>query len=81
MPKQEFIYCVHFHMAPFLIQGDMRTTFYFTSLAAIYTVFTTKQIGCSVNQLWRLKVSDGVPYRSTECEISREPLTRSPQKT
>lgn len=48
-------------------------------MEAIYTVFTAEQVGCNVSRLWNLKVSDGVPYYSGRCEITREPLVRKPQ--
>ena len=41
------IYRVRFKEPP--LSGDERTEFFFTSLAAIYEVFTAEQIGCRVN--------------------------------
>lgn len=43
------IYRVRFKEPP--QSGDERTEFFFTSLAAIYEVFTAEQIGCRVNRL------------------------------
>lgn len=77
--KKEFIYRVKFRVPPFQARRDFRTEFFFTSLEAIYTVFTAEQVGCCVSRLWNLKVSDGVPYYSGRCEITREPLIRKPQ--
>ena len=70
----EQIYRVSFKKPPF--EDDARSDFYFTSLAAIYQHFTKEQIGCSVNRLWNLKLSDGNTYDSRLCTISRHPLFR-----
>ena len=50
--------------------------YYFTSLAAIYAMFTPSQIGCKVENLWNAGVSDGKPYENKLCRITREPLMR-----
>lgn len=61
------IYKVHFHEP---VNGKL--DHYFSSLAAIYNVFSQEQIGCGVGRLWNLKVSTGVKYRGKNCIISRE---------
>lgn len=77
MRKQEHIYRVDFKTPPFM---NSRTDFYFTSLAAIYELFTPEQIGCAVNRLWALKVSDGNTYEGRKCTISREEVKRKARK-
>ena len=47
--EQKTIYRVQFKEPP--LNDDERTEFFFTSLAAIYDVFTAEQIGCRVNRL------------------------------
>ena len=53
---------------------------YFTSLAAIYTVFSREDIGCDVSNLWNLKVAEGVPYENKKCRITKEVLTKKRQE-
>lgn len=55
---------------------DHDREFYFGSLAAIYDVFSPGQIGCHVENLWNVGVSDGNPYENALCRITREPLIR-----
>jgi len=76
MQKQEHIYRVDFKIPPFENSG---TDFYFTSLAAIYELFTPEQIGCKVEQLWKLEVSSGFTYQSRNCSITQRPLYRKSQ--
>lgn len=54
--------------------------YYFGSLAAIYDVFDPYQIGCKVENLWNIGVSDGNPYENSLCRITREPLIRKRQR-
>lgn len=54
---------------------DMRD-YFFGSLAAIYDVFDPYQVGCKVENLWNVGVSDGKPYENNLCRITREPLIR-----
>lgn len=76
--RQEHIYRVNFDEPP--ISGDQRCDFYFFSLAAIYELFTPQEIGCAVNRLWALKVSDGNTYEGRKCTISREEVKRKARK-
>ena len=73
--KQEFIYRVEFKEPP-LFGVDERTEFYFHSLAAIYEVFTARQIGCKVTRLWNIGVSHGAPYEGRRCKITKEQILR-----
>ncbi len=54
---------------------------YFTSLAAIYEVFTPEQVGCSLAHLWNIKVSDGRVYVSSsgQCRIWRDKVVSKAQ--
>jgi len=54
--------------------------YYFGSLAAIYDVFDPYQIGCKVENLWNVGVSDGNKYENHLCTITREPLIRKRQR-
>lgn len=75
---KEYIYKVAFFEPPF---ADFSTReFYFGSVTAIYNRFTPAQIGCNVNNLWNLRVNDGVPYCSKTCRITRHEVTRQKQK-
>ena len=73
-PSHGHVYHVHFADP---IAGAL--DYYFSSLAAIYTVFTPEQIGCKVTRLWNLKVADGETYENKICRISRQRLHRKPQ--
>lgn len=71
------IYRVAFNEPP--IQGDDRREFFFSSLSAIYEMFTHKQVGCKVTRLWNMGVSQGNPYNGKLCQITRETLTSKTQ--
>lgn len=71
------IYKVVFKIPPL---GHERTEFYFGSLSAIYDVFKETEIGCKVNNLWNIGVSDGNTYKSKLCTITREAFISKAQK-
>lgn len=75
--KKEHIYRVAFNEPP--IENDERQEFFFTSLSAIYEVFTPDQVGCKVTRLWNIGVSGGTPYVGAKCRITREPLRSKSQ--
>lgn len=75
--KKEHIYRVAFNEPP--IEDDERKDYFFTSLSAIYEVFTPEQIGCKVSRLWNIGVSKGNAYEGAKCKISQEPLTSKSQ--
>ena len=75
--RKEHIYRVAFNEPP--IEDDDRTEFFFTSLSAIYEVFTPDQVGCKVTRLWNIGVSCGTPYDGARCKITREPLRSKSQ--
>lgn len=68
------VYRVAFNEPP--LTDDSRTEFFFTSLSAIYDTFTPEQIGCKVSRLYNIGVSDGTPYQSRLCQITREVVSR-----
>lgn len=76
--RSESVFKVKFKTPP--TEGDERTEFFFSSLAAIYDLFTPEQVGCAVSRLWALKVSDGNTYEGRKCTISREEVRRKAQK-
>lgn len=69
-----YIYRVVFVAPP--IEGDDRITFYFSSLAAIYELFTRQQMGVALKTLWSHKLSDSGVYCGDRVTITREPLMR-----
>ena len=74
MITTDFIYHVSFFEKP---SKDIdRKDFFFGSLAAIYELFDAKQVGCRIENLWNVGVSDGKPYCNKLCRITKEPLTR-----
>lgn len=82
MPKEtgaRYIYSVVFYGAPFRSKPRQRF-FLFSSLAAIYDLFSVEQIGCSLGHLYNLKVPDGSAFAGKRCIIKREPLYSKRQK-
>lgn len=81
-PKEtgdRFVYSVVFFGAP--ISGKPRQKlFLFSSLAAIYEVFSVEQIGCTLGHLYNLKVPDGSAFAGKRCIIKREPVVSKRQK-
>lgn len=77
MGTKNWFYRVEFKEPP--IEGDDRTAFNFSSLAAIYEQFAPEQVGCKVSRLWNIGVSDGVPYRGRKCTITKEQVRRKKQ--
>ena len=77
--EQKTIYRVQFKEPP--LNDDERTEFFFTSLAAIYDVFTAEQIGCRVNRLYNIGLPDGTPYDGKRCLITQEAIHSKAQKS
>ena len=75
--KHEYIYRVSFKAQP--LDNDPRTDFFFSSMSAIYEVFTPEQIGCKVNRLWNYGVGIGCTYENALCTITQHKLTRKAQ--
>ncbi len=73
------IYRVSFKEPPYEFYGE-QCDFFFGSLSAIYEQFDRNDIGCSVNRLWNLGVSDGKAYHGRRCTITREDVLRKKRK-
>lgn len=74
-----FVYSVLFFAAP-LPSKPRQKFFLFSSLAAIFEVFSVKQIGCGLRHLYNLKVPDGAAYAGRLCIIKREKVFAKRQK-
>ncbi len=72
MKTEKHIYRVSFREPP--VGGDPGTDFYFSSMKAIYDLFTPGQIGCGARRLSRVRVPQGRVYESRTARVSREPL-------
>lgn len=77
--EKKTIYRVQFKEPP--LNDDERTEFFFTSLVAIYEVFTAEQIGCKVNRLYNIGLPNGTPYNGKRCGISQEAIHSKSQKS
>ncbi len=81
-PKEtgdRYVYSVLFFGAP-LSDKPRQKFFLFSSLAAIFEVFSVEQIGCSLGHLYNLKVPDGCAYAGKHCIIKRERVVSKRQK-
>lgn len=76
---ERYVYTVLFFGAPFADKPRQKV-FLFSSLAAIYDLFSVEQVGCSLGHLYNLKVPDGAAYCGSRCIIKREPLRSKPHK-
>lgn len=75
--NQKHIYRVLFRENPF--EGESKKDFFFSSLSAIYEIFSPEQIGCKLSRLFNLKISSGVTYIGKKCLISKEPVHKKSQ--
>ena len=66
-----FVYTVLFFAAPYADQ-PRRKVFVFSSLAAIYDLFSRDVVGCSPGHLYNLQVPSGSAYCGKRCIIKRE---------
>lgn len=66
-----FVYTVLFFAAPYADQ-PRRKVFVFSSLAAIYDLFSRDVVGCSLGHLYNLQVPSGSAYCGKRCIIKRE---------
>ena len=73
-------YSVLFTGAAPLPEMPRQKFFLFTSLAAIFEVFTPEQIGCGLGHLYNLKVPEGTAYTGRRCIIKRERVFSKRQK-
>lgn len=70
---KEHIIRVHFFEP---ING--KQDYYFGSLKAIYTQFTTQQVGCCLCRLYG--VAPGKPKETRQCQVSKETILRMTQQ-
>lgn len=49
---------------------------FFGSIAAIYDVFTAKELRVSANRLYAVRVTKDKPYKNKVCTISKEVVHR-----
>lgn len=73
---KQHVYRVSFRTPP---REGGAVDYYFSSLAAIYEHFTREDIGCKVDRLWAVGVSDGNRYEGRKCTVTREPVFRKSQ--
>ena len=69
-----------FYVVSFFLPSNTKNDFYFSSLSAIYCLFSEKQIGCKVSNLWSFGVRPGHPFKNRECSITKVPLYRKKRK-
>lgn len=69
--SDRYVYSVLFFAAP-LPSKPRQKFFLFSSLAAIFEVFSVEQIGCGLGHLYNLKVPDGTAFSGKRCIIKRE---------
>ena len=74
-----FVYSVLFYAAP-LSDMPRQKFFLFSSLAAIFEIFSPEQIGCGLGHLYNLKVPDGSSFAGKRCIIKREKVFSKRQK-
>lgn len=79
MNKSRYVYGVLFFAAPFADKPRQKF-FLFSSLAAIFEVFSPEQIGCGLGHLYNLKVPDGSAFAGKRCIIKRERVVSKRQK-
>ena len=53
-----------------------KTDYFFGGLSAIFTKFAPEQVGCKVQRLWNVKITEDKPYVGKKCTITKERLTR-----
>jgi hypothetical protein len=70
----------HIYKVSFKEPKNGKTDYFFSSLSAIFTLFTPEEIGCRVTQLWKLRITGQKPYRGRKCTITKEPLNRKRKK-
>lgn len=74
MGKKEYVYIVRFHKPPFAEKGDYNKYFFFTTMSAIYDLFSPEQIGCGLRRLWNTGLGKGNIYYGKLTTIRREPI-------
>lgn len=77
--SDRFVYSVLFFAAP-LPEKPRQKFFLFSSLAAIFDVFSPEQIGCGLGHLYNLQVPSGSAFAGKRCIIKREKVFSKRQK-
>lgn len=72
MESNRYVYVVLFLGAAPFPDRPRTKYFLFSSLAAIFEVFSPEQIGCGLRHLYNLKVPDGSAFVGKRCIIKRE---------
>lgn len=67
--RETYVYQVEFKEP---INGE--NGFLYSSLSAIYTDFTPREIGCTVRTLWNYHVTTTNPYVGRKCTIIKKPV-------
>ena len=69
------IYHVHFHDNDFNKELEKKD-YYFSSISAIYDIFTIKQIGIQASSLYNLKLNEKTNpiYENARCSIRKDVL-------
>jgi hypothetical protein len=70
----------HIYRVSFKEPIDGKTDYFYGSLSAIFTNFTPEEIGCKVQRLWNIKITEDKPYFGRKCTITKEPLARKKQR-
>jgi len=69
----------HIYRVSFKTPINGKTDYFFGSLSAIFCTFAPSQIGCKVQRLWNLKITEERPYGGRKCTITKERVTRKSQ--
>lgn len=75
------IYSVVFFGAPFPTTAPRQRYFLFSSLSAIYEMFSHEQLGVSLKHLYNIRVPDGTAYTGKRCIIRREKVYSKKQQS
>ena len=80
MEKNRYVYVVLFLGGAPFSDRPRQKFFLFSSLAAVFEVFSPEQIGCGLRHLYNLKVPDGSAFAGKRCIIKREKVFSKSQK-
>lgn len=58
----------------------LNTHYYFGSMSAIYTLFTSEELGVALGTLRNFRLDGDKPYRNTKCTIRKGVLRTIPKK-
>jgi hypothetical protein len=69
----------HIYRVSFKEPVGGKKDYFFTSLSAIFTNFAPSDIGCRVQRLWNIKITEDKPYIGRKCTITKERIMRKKQ--